>query len=240
MINFTKEQIDTIVSQYVNGATLSNIGEQFSVSRATIQKVIKGNYRGYTGKKRASIASENQTKVCSKCHKVLPLDAFNRGNSIYGRRSFCRECEKVVQNTPERKARRRELEKKRRQDPEYVKRSNLSDRNRRYTREESYKKHLLTVARSRARKYNLDFNIDLEDVIIPKQCPLLEIPIFRDGRHDDNSCSLDRINSRLGYIKGNVWVVSSRANRIKNDASLEELEMIVKNLRLKVNENAFQ
>ena len=41
------------------------------------------------------------SKKCSKCGQELPLEAFNKGNSLYGRRSFCRECEKKIQNTPE-------------------------------------------------------------------------------------------------------------------------------------------
>jgi hypothetical protein len=35
-------------------------------------------------------------------------------------------------------------------------------------------------------------------------------------------------------VKGNVWVVSFKANSMKRDATLEELEMLVENLRRKV------
>ena len=38
--------------------------------------------------------------------------------------------------------------------------------------------------------------------------------------------SIDRIDSTKGYEKGNVWVISGRANRIKNDATPEELMRI--------------
>lgn len=38
---------------------------------------------------------------------------------------MCRECEHKMQNTPERRARRRELEKQRRENPEYVKERNM-------------------------------------------------------------------------------------------------------------------
>jgi hypothetical protein len=38
--------------------------------------------------------------------------------------------------------------------------------------------------------------------------------------------SLDRIDSSKGYIKGNVWVISLRANRIKNDSTPQELRLI--------------
>ena len=49
-----------------------------------------------------------------------------------------------------------------------------------------------------------------------------------------NSYSLDRIDSSKGYIPGNVWVISRRANAIKSDATLEELELLVKNLKEKI------
>jgi len=35
----------------------------------------------------------------------------------------------------------------------------------------------------------------------------------------------------MGYVKGNVWVISHRANRIKNDATLLELEKLVTALK---------
>lgn len=43
--------------------------------------------------------------------------------------------------------------------------------------------------------------------------------------------SLDKIIPKLGYVKGNVWVVSNKANRIKSNATIEELELLVKNLK---------
>ena len=236
MIYFTQNQIDDIVNQYKSGKTLRDIGEHYNVSRPTIQKVLKGNYPAYTGKKRAASPIEGQTKKCSKCGIELPLSAFNRGNSLYGRRSFCRECEKEIQNTPEKRLRKRLSELRRREDPEYIRKTNLADTTRRHTREVSYKKYLLSNARKRAKEKNLEFNIDISDIIIPEKCPLLEIPISIDGKNKQASCSIDRINNSLGYVKGNVWVVSYRANMLKNNATLEEIELLAKNLRKKTNE----
>ena len=89
IINFTQQQIDEIISQYKLGKSLIEIANGYSVCRATVKKVLEGNYPAYTGKRRALKAIENQTKkICSKCEKELPLSAFNRGNSLYGRRSF--------------------------------------------------------------------------------------------------------------------------------------------------------
>lgn len=234
LINFTDSQIADIVNRYAEGQSLSVIGERYNVSRATIQKVIKGNYPAYTGKKRATTAKEGQTKKCSKCGQELPLEAFNKGNSLYGRRSFCRECEKKIQNTPERKKRRRELEILRRQNPEYVKRANERDRLRIHSNPHSIKLALLRSAKQRAKVKGLEFNIDISDIELPKICPLLHIPLGSSERSKgqiDSSYSIDRINPNKGYIKGNVWVISYRANKIKNNASLEELELLVKNLK---------
>lgn len=235
MINFTEYQITDIVNSYAEGQSLSKIGERYNVSRPTIQKIVKGNYPAYTGKKRAIIVKEGQTKTCSKCKQELPLEAFNKGNSLYGRRSFCRECEKKIQSAPDRKKRRRELELLRRQDPEYVRKTNERDKRRVHNNPQSTKLALLRSAKQRAKSRGLDFNIDASDIDLPDKCPLLGIPLFSSYKGEnktyDNSYSIDRIDPRKGYIKGNVWVISYKANRIKNDATLDELETLVKNLK---------
>lgn len=92
-------------------------------------------------------------------------------------------------------------------------------------------------AKSRAKKKGFDFNLDKEDIVIPDVCPLLGIKLKKgDGYLIDESPSLDRINKDKGYVKGNVWVISHKANTIKNNALLSELEMLVENLRKKIND----
>ena len=91
---------------------------------------------------------------------------------------------------------------------------------------------LLNAARQRVRKYGYEFNIDLSDIVVPTHCPLLGIELYvAEGRKaaKDNSASLDRIDSSKGYVKGNVWVISHRANTIKSNATLEEIELLVTN-----------
>lgn len=235
MINFTQQQIDEIISQYKLGKSLIEIAEEYSVCRATIKKVLKGNYPAYIGKRRALRAAENQAKICSKCGRELPLSAFNKGNSLYGRRSFCRECEHSIQNSPEYVARRRKNTLKKRENPEYVIKSNKTDTDRRHNNDTSLKLCLLRSAKQRAKVKGLDFNIDITDINLPDKCPLLNIPLgsfYREAT--DNSYSIDRIDSSKGYTKGNVWVISKRANTLKGNATLEELELLVKNLRRKI------
>lgn len=88
---------------------------------------------------------------------------------------------------------------------------------------------LLKDARKRAKQYKREYNIELIDVVIPKICPILNIPIIKsiNSKCTNNSPTLDRIDSNKGYVKGNVRVISMRANRLKQDSTVEELERII-------------
>ena len=91
--------------------------------------------------------------------------------------------------------------------------------------------YLLARARTRATQKNMEFTITKEDIIIPDKCPLLGIDIILNAKDRKHSPSLDRIDSNKGYTPDNIWVVSSRANTLKNDASLQELQILVENLK---------
>jgi hypothetical protein len=87
------------------------------------------------------------------------------------------------------------------------------------------------AAKKRAKKFGLEFSIKLEDIVIPEYCPLLGIKLKpHDGMHNPGSPSVDRFRSEGGYTPDNVWVISHRANWIKNNASVEELKCLVSNL----------
>ena len=73
-----------------------------------------------------------------------------------------------------------------------------------------------------------EFNLSVDDIQIPEICPVLGIPVFVvDGVMGDNSPSLDRLDPSKGYVKGNVNVISWRANNLKKDASTDELKLII-------------
>lgn len=96
---------------------------------------------------------------------------------------------------------------------------------------DNYKKKMFMAARARAKKKGLEFNITLEDIVIPSVCPYLGVPLLgANSRQNRNSPSLDRIDSQLGYIKGNVRVISWLANTMKNNASIKELLMFAKGI----------
>lgn len=66
---------------------------------------------------------------------------------------------------------------------------------------------------------------------IPTHCPILGMPLELIERGGPNVPSIDRINSEHGYIPGNVWIISRRANRIKNDGTAAEHEAIARAMR---------
>lgn len=91
---------------------------------------------------------------------------------------------------------------------------------------------ILWDARGRARRKGLLCDIEVQDVVIPPLCPVLGIPlIFKGGKQSDNSPSLDRIVPSLGYVKGNVRVISWRANDVKGNATADELEAVARYVR---------
>jgi hypothetical protein len=86
---------------------------------------------------------------------------------------------------------------------------------------------LLYEIKYRAKATGLDFNLDLSDIPIPDICPVLGIALHMGkGKHHSGSPTVDRIDPQQGYVKGNVWVISHRANQIKSDATLQELQRI--------------
>ena len=82
--------------------------------------------------------------------------------------------------------------------------------------------------RCKSKQENIPFNLDPTDIVIPSCCPILGIQLeMGNTTVSDNSPSIDRIYPKLGYIKGNIEIISNRANRIKSDATLDELKKIV-------------
>lgn len=87
------------------------------------------------------------------------------------------------------------------------------------------------AAEKRAKERGLDFNIEESDIVIPKICPILEVPLEFGTKDNYNySPSLDRIDNTKGYIKGNIQVISKKANTMKNSATLQELQTFCKNI----------
>lgn len=91
---------------------------------------------------------------------------------------------------------------------------------------------LLANARRNALRKHYDFNLDLEDIHIPEMCPLLKIPMgmARGQGHTWDAITIDRIDSAKGYVKGNVQVLSRKANMMKSNATKAELIQFAKSI----------
>ncbi len=141
-------------------------------------------------------------KRCSKCCSIKSIDHFFRNHlSRDGRQSHCKECTKKYEQSV----------------PVVVQ-----------------TKKMFNKARNRAKNKGLAFDIDVNYIrsIIPTHCAVLGVKLEWSTHRGNgtnplpNSPSLDRIDPTKGYIKGNVWIISHRANIIKSDASHEELKLV--------------
>ena len=94
-------------------------------------------------------------------------------------------------------------------------------------REKHWARSLWHNAKHRASKQGLPFTIELDDVKIPSKCPVLGLAITMGrGRPENSSPTIDRIVPSKGYVPGNIVVISYRANRLKSDATVAELQAL--------------
>lgn len=92
--------------------------------------------------------------------------------------------------------------------------------------QEKPEKRLLWAAKKRSKERGLSFDLEESDIVIPTHCPYLGIPLSTNvarGTPRTNCMSLDRMNNELGYVKGNVEVISHLANTMKSNANPEQL-----------------
>ncbi len=128
-------------------------------------------------------------------------------------------------NDPEYVARRREYGRKWRQSH---KKEALDARKQYYKDNPEY--GWLDSTKSRARRLKVPFNLTVEYIkaIYTDTCPVLGISLTRTigGPSTDNSPTLDRIIPHLGYVEGNVMVISKLANQIKSSATPEQVQRV--------------
>ena len=95
---------------------------------------------------------------------------------------------------------------------------------------------LYRAAKHRAKRLSIAFDIEYNEILWPDNCPVLKIPLWYKARDTKrmgfNSPSLDRINPKMGYVKGNVKVISVRANTIKQNATAEEIQAVFEYVKM--------
>lgn len=171
-------------------------------------------------------------KKCSNCKLEKPLEDFYNDKHSKDLKTYeCKDCyiKRRVEKRDYHKNYQRELRKT---DNEKVKKS----RNLSYQKTEPALK-LFRQAKQRSDRKLIDFNIDVSDIIIPEVCPLLNVPFIIGTNYDyEYTHSIDRIDTTRGYVKGNVWVVSKKANSMKNSGTIQELLIFAKNILEKFKE----
>lgn len=94
---------------------------------------------------------------------------------------------------------------------------------------EHTKRRMLARTKHRAKKDGIPFDLTPDDIVIPDNCPVFGIPFDFEsrGKPNDATPSIDKRIPARGYLKGNIDIISYRANRIKSDATLEDLKILV-------------
>lgn len=135
-------------------------------------------------------------KICNICKVEKDLSNFHK-NSRNGFDGRCKSCKRIIAKTK---------------------------------REENYFRQYCITKKSECRKKGLEFNLNPEflEKLWTGYCPVFGDELFRhsEGRGSHKSAHLDRIDPKKGYIVGNVAWISGRANRIKYDATAQELRQI--------------
>lgn len=135
-------------------------------------------------------------------------------------RGRCKECERLAlqryRHTDKYRAKNREVQRQRR----------LEGKCREEYRRNP-KARWLSSARARATRQGVPFDLKPEDILIPEKCPVFGYQLNIGSKAKaDNSPSLDRLTPRKGYVRGNISVISFRANRLKGDGTAKELRKI--------------
>ena len=150
------------------------------------------------------------TKVCNRCNTEKEITKFYKSRSNIDKLfHFCKACH--LHDAQERRAVQRS------EDPMLL-----------------WAKDTLSISKQRAKRKNREHTLTLDWLLDHANsiCPLLNIPIIYGAqKRDDHVASLDRKDPSKGYTPDNCTVISTRANRIINDATLTELELITMNLR---------
>lgn len=157
-----------------------------------------------------------ETKRCCLCKDEKALDEFHDNKAKKcGKSSQCKLChtkyarEYYAANSEKISKQQKECMRKRRVD---------------HPRAE-----MLYAAKRRAIRDNNAFTISLDDLVIPIHCPILGLELKKGtgrGKILASSPSLDKIIPELGYVPGNVQVISNKANSMKRDATLEEIVLL--------------
>ena len=213
-----------IIQDYKNGMTMTAIARKYHVADSTISGYIKPlnlptnkvivNINNWEGFKEFFIETYNSTDSMQEIYdKLLQHPYFKRTTrkSISQRTTEIRNLFGLEPKMPENKY-----------DSEYDRIRGYIIRNSKYC----------------AKKRGIHFDLKYTDFELPEVCPILGMKLEYGSGHDGNSpchATLDRIDNNLGYIPGNVMVISRLANAMKNEASFDQIQTFITNYTYLIN-----
>lgn len=160
-----------------------------------------------------AIPVEARTKLCPRCGQKKLLTDFHRfvskngaHKSICGVQCYCIDCSRAWEN------------EHRRANPKM-----------------HWARYMCARIKYRSAKNGYRYNLTPEYLhsICPDVCPALGIdllyPVEVGSKRaaNERSPSVDRFDPKHGYVVGNVFVISNRANILKRDATADELSRVV-------------
>jgi hypothetical protein len=93
----------------------------------------------------------------------------------------------------------------------------------------------LQLRKTAAIRSGIPFSVTIDDIEQPELCPVLGIKLDYGcsdiNKRNPAKATIDKVIPALGYIKGNVYIISHRANRLKSDVTLTELEQLLEYVR---------
>ncbi len=168
-------------------------------------------------------------KECTKCGVSKNSSEFFRATKEKsGLKSRCKLCEKV------------DAQERIDRDPEHHKAMMLKSYHKRRIEVIAEDPSFFIWRRTKisAKNRGLDFNLEPSDIRIPAVCPVYGMPLViadkrgdeRIGPHLENVATIDRVDPARGYVKGNVQIVSFKANRLKSDCTPEHFRKMIANV----------
>lgn len=166
---------------------------------------------------------------CTLCLDFLTPQSFIKRSPPH--KSFTRNCRECL------KTRREELKEGKRITSSRLyseKRKEILFQKHKWNREHP-RELMLISTQARSRRFNIPCTITLKDIVIPERCPVFGFPLvsrdmvsIKRKSGAPNSPSIDRIIPALGYIPGNVQVISLKANMMKSSRSPKEWEQFAR------------
>ena len=148
----------------------------------------------------------NMTKICTKCRiEKDSSEFFKHKEGKFGLDCWCKSCRKIISK-------------------EYRNNHPNIDKNNWLRLKQDPRKELLKAARKRAKQRNRPFSISKDDIVVPNCCPILGMTLCSETvTASETSPSLDEVIVGKGYVRGNIQVISRKANTMKSNATPREL-----------------